>query len=130
VSQRLVGTYSWSVPGSTWTLILRSSGAYDLAMRGTLDKNPRPIESGNWAFKGFTLVLESKQPPVSGPDYRRLYVVSKKSGRLMLVSALRVESYVGEPFGQDILFDYVFVPANDMNEVQEKSSTSRQSPTR
>jgi len=68
------------------------------------------LETGTWRLEGFVLLLDSKQPAVGGnSEYRRLHVLEKKSGQLMLVSAIRSESYIGQPFGEDTLFDFVFV---------------------
>jgi hypothetical protein len=105
------------VPGSTWTLSLQAAGEYSLTTRGCFEKDAEPIESGHWIVEDFTLVLKSEQKPVGGSDYRHLYVLRKKSGAVMLVSALRSESYLGEPDGTDILFDHVFVRAEDLEKI-------------
>ena len=129
LSERLAGDYFWSVHGSVWTLSLRTSGDYTLTTRVGFEREARPIESGRWLYEGFTLILKSDQKPVGGIDYRHLYVLRKKSGRLMLVSALRRESYRGEPFGKDILFDYVFLRADESendspNQAREATATA------
>jgi len=111
---QLAGIYCWSVPGSTWTLTLRASGDYDLTTRGSVPGSvEEPIEAGRWVFEGLAVVLKSDKALVGGSDYRHLYVLRKKSDRLMLVSALRAESYTGGPFGRDTLFDFVFLRFDD-----------------
>ena len=86
LNEKLAGTYCWSVPGSIWTLSLSVSGDYTLTTLVGFGKDARPIESGIWRYEGFTLVLKSERVPVGGSsEYRRLHVLQKKSGQLMLV---------------------------------------------
>ncbi len=134
LNETLSGTYYYVVPGSTWTLLLRASGDYSITTQGGFEKNlVRPIESGHWKFEGFTLVLKTDKSAVGGAEYRKLHVLQTKGGRVLLVSALRSESYYGGPFGRDTLFDYVLVKTNGIlpgaeyepNHTAEPASPSR-----
>jgi hypothetical protein len=75
------------------------------------------------------LVLKSDQARLNGDsDYQRLYVLQKKSGQLMLVSALKSESYIGEPFGDDTLFNYVFLRTVAVGVAPKKGANHPTSP--
>jgi hypothetical protein len=128
-SPQVAGTYCWNVIGSTWTLTLRVSGDYDLTTCASVPGSiARPIESGRWKFEGFTLVLKSEKRPVGGRDYRHLSVLKKKSGRLMLVSPLRAESYIGGAFGKDEDFDFVFLEVDDPARIPAEPGATAQRP--
>ena len=108
-STKLVGAYLWMVPGSTWTLTLRSTGEYDLTTRGCFDESVEPVESGRWVYEGFSVILSSKKAPCSGDsDYRQLYVLKDGSGRLVLVSSLL---NAGRP--DSLPFRYSFIWSED-----------------
>lgn len=107
LKSQLVGSYLWIVPGSTWTLTLRSSGDYNLTVRGSLPRNiEEPIESGRWVLGECGVTLTSEKAPVrgTGGDYRMLYVMRDKRGRFALVSALLS---IGEPGA--LPFKYAFL---------------------
>ena len=129
MNESLAGAYAWSVPGSVWTLTLSVSGHYSLTTRGGLEKSERPIESGTWRFEGVAIVLDSTQPPISGGEYRRLHALQKKSGQMMLVSAVRSESYIGQPLSGDTLFDYVFLRVDAVSQKEANQTPDRTPPS-
>lgn len=131
VNERLAGKYLWIVPGSTWTLSLDRSGTYSLTTKGAFEKKARPIESGTWLFEEFTLLLKSGEAPVGGTggEYRKLHVLRNKNGELILVSAIRVEPYMGQPVGSETLFAFVFVPMEVVAAQTKKEANQTLEPT-